>query len=77
MIEALLEAAREAGCYKVILDCADANAAFYEKCGLIRKEIQMVRPDLSALCVWQLLDVWPFAALVLISCLQHAQVKYF
>ncbi|KAK9908342.1 hypothetical protein WJX75_006367 [Coccomyxa subellipsoidea] len=43
VIEALLEAAREAGCYKVILDCAEANAAFYEKCGLTRKEIQMVK----------------------------------
>ena len=36
-------AAKEAGCYKVILDCAEANAAFYEKCGLTRKEVQMVR----------------------------------
>ncbi len=36
-------AAREAGCYKVILDCAEENAAFYEKCGLTIKEIQMVR----------------------------------
>jgi hypothetical protein len=34
--------ARGKGCYKVILDCADHNVAFYEKCGLTRKEIQMV-----------------------------------
>ena len=43
VIEALIEAAREAGCYKVILDCSTDNAAFYEKAGLVRKEIQMVR----------------------------------
>ncbi|EIE21503.1 acyl-CoA N-acyltransferase, partial [Coccomyxa subellipsoidea C-169] len=43
VIEALLVAAREAGCYKLILDCAEENAAFYEKCGLTSKEIQMVR----------------------------------
>lgn len=43
MIEALTAIARQAGCYKVILDCAESNAAFYEKCGLVRKEIQMVR----------------------------------
>ncbi|BDA44726.1 Glucosamine 6-phosphate N-acetyltransferase [Coccomyxa sp. Obi] len=43
VIEALLVAAKEAGCYKVILDCAEANAAFYEKCGLTRKEVQMVK----------------------------------
>ncbi len=30
------------GCYKVILDCAEANVSFYEKCGLTRKEVQMV-----------------------------------
>ena len=25
--------AREAGCYKAILDCAERNMGFYEKCG--------------------------------------------
>lgn len=43
VVEALIEAAQKAGCYKVILDCSEDNAAFYEKCGLTRKEIQMVR----------------------------------
>jgi len=33
--------AKEAGCYKVILDCSDSNVPFYEKCGFKRKEIQM------------------------------------
>ena len=42
VIEALVAAARELGCYKVILDCSEANVPFYEKCGLTRKEVQMV-----------------------------------
>ncbi len=28
-------------CYKVILDCAEHNVGFYEKCGFTRKEVQM------------------------------------
>ena len=43
LIQALIEAAKEMGCYKVILDCSESNASFYEKCGLVRKEIQMVK----------------------------------
>jgi hypothetical protein len=43
LIDELTRVCRERGCYKVILDCADHNVAFYEKCGLTRKEIQMVR----------------------------------
>lgn len=43
LIDAAAAAARGAGCYKVILDCAEGNVAFYEKCGLTRKEVQMVR----------------------------------
>ena len=38
------------GCYKVILDCAEANIVFYEKCGLTRKEIQLVRDSVNASC---------------------------
>ena len=34
---------QEMGCYKVILDCNEDNVTFYEKCGLIKKEIQMVK----------------------------------
>jgi glucosamine-phosphate N-acetyltransferase len=41
IIDALIERARERGCYKVILNCSDANVKFYEKCGFIRKENQM------------------------------------
>ena len=43
VIEALIDAAKEAGCYKVILDCTEENSTFYAKCGLTKKEIQMVR----------------------------------
>lgn len=43
LLEAAVEAAKAAGCYKIILDCSEANVAFYEKCGLTRKEVQMVR----------------------------------
>ena len=32
-----------AGCYKVILDCSEDNVPFYAKCGLTKKEVQMVR----------------------------------
>lgn len=39
----LLEEAKLAGCYKVILDCDVRNEAFYEKCGMRRKEVQMVK----------------------------------
>lgn len=35
--------AQELGCYKVILDCSEDNVPFYEKCGLTRKEVQMVK----------------------------------
>jgi len=43
LIDGLTRAAERAGCYKVILDCSEANAGFYEKCGYVRKEIQMAR----------------------------------
>lgn len=43
LVEALLEEARLAGCYKCILDCEDGKAAFYEKCGLSRKQVQMAK----------------------------------
>ncbi|XP_024525267.1 glucosamine 6-phosphate N-acetyltransferase isoform X1 [Selaginella moellendorffii] len=43
VIEALTSFAKDAGCYKVILDCKPENAAFYEKCGYSKKEIQMAK----------------------------------
>ncbi|BBN15811.1 glucosamine-phosphate N-acetyltransferase [Marchantia polymorpha subsp. ruderalis] len=35
--------AEQLGCYKVILDCTEANAPFYEKCGFKPKELQMAQ----------------------------------
>eukprot|EP00879_Flechtneria_rotunda_P018200 GHRR01019090.1.p1 GENE.GHRR01019090.1~~GHRR01019090.1.p1 ORF type:complete len:150 (+),score=25.40 GHRR01019090.1:331-780(+) len=43
LIDELIQVAAHAGCYKVILDCAEHNVAFYEKCGLTRREAQMVK----------------------------------
>lgn len=43
IITELTLAAERAGCYKVILDCSESNAPFYEKCGFRRKEIQMAK----------------------------------
>ncbi|KAF6252261.1 acyl-CoA N-acyltransferase, partial [Scenedesmus sp. NREL 46B-D3] len=42
LIDELVCVAKQRGCYKVILDCAEHNIPFYEKCGLSRKEVQMV-----------------------------------
>lgn len=41
LVSELKRIAQEKGCYKTILDCTEKNAAFYEKCGFKRKEIQM------------------------------------
>jgi glucosamine-phosphate N-acetyltransferase len=41
LILRLVELCRELQCYKVILDCTEENASFYERCGFERKEIQM------------------------------------
>ena len=41
LINHLVEAASEHNCYKVILDCSADNAGFYEKCGFVKKELQM------------------------------------
>ena len=42
VVAALVDAAEAAGCYKVILDCAEGNTDFYAKSGFKCKEIQMV-----------------------------------
>jgi glucosamine-phosphate N-acetyltransferase len=41
IITELLALARRAGAYKVLLDCKESNVPFYEKCGLVRKEVTM------------------------------------
>lgn len=42
MLEAI-KIAREQGCYKAILDCAETVKPFYLKSGFVPKELQMVR----------------------------------
>lgn len=41
IIDDLLRLADHHGCYKVTLNCSEANAPFYEKCGFSRKDLQM------------------------------------
>ena len=41
LIEKLKELAIERKCYKTILNCAEDNIGFYEKCGFYQKEVQM------------------------------------
>jgi ribosomal protein S18 acetylase RimI-like enzyme len=43
VVDKLVEEAKQAGCYKVILDCSEQNILFYERCGFKQKEIQMAR----------------------------------
>jgi glucosamine-phosphate N-acetyltransferase len=45
LVRHLLEECKKAGCYKVILDCAEKVVAFYEKLGFHRWE-QAMRVDL-------------------------------
>jgi glucosamine-phosphate N-acetyltransferase len=41
LIEKLIDVAKNAKCYKVILDCANHNIGFYTKCGFEIKGVQM------------------------------------
>ncbi|CAK7912913.1 hypothetical protein CAAN3_14S02344 [[Candida] anglica] len=43
MICTLAEKAKQAGCYKVILDCSPHNVEFYEKCGFKNDGTEMVK----------------------------------
>ena len=42
LIGILKELAAAHACYKIILDCSEDTVPFYEKCGLVPKERQMV-----------------------------------
>ncbi|ODQ82631.1 hypothetical protein BABINDRAFT_169865 [Babjeviella inositovora NRRL Y-12698] len=42
LIVSLTALARDAGCYKVILDCSEHNKPFYEKCGYKHESCAMV-----------------------------------
>eukprot|EP00703_Trepomonas_sp_PC1_P001852 JAP94754.1 Glucose 6-phosphate N-acetyltransferase [Trepomonas sp. PC1] len=41
MITQLIQKGREAGCYKVILDCDKGNVGFYDKCNMKQKGVEM------------------------------------
>lgn len=41
LVEHALDVAKQAGCYKVILDCNESNAPFYEKLGFRKYEVCM------------------------------------
>jgi glucosamine-phosphate N-acetyltransferase len=43
LITRLVDLCEERSCYKVILDCSERNAPFYERCGFARKEVQMAK----------------------------------
>jgi len=43
IIQALTQISEDAGCYKSILNCSEANVAFYEKCGFERREAEMAK----------------------------------
>ena len=43
VIEALTGISENAGCYKTILNCSEANVAFYDKCGYSRKGAEMAK----------------------------------
>ncbi|KAL5207273.1 hypothetical protein ABZP36_031708 [Zizania latifolia] len=41
VVRRLVEISKEAGCYKVILDCTPELRAYYAKCGFVEKGVQM------------------------------------
>ncbi|RCV08073.1 hypothetical protein SETIT_1G297200v2 [Setaria italica] len=41
IVHRLVGIARDAGCYKVILDCTPELRAYYAKCGFVEKGVQM------------------------------------
>lgn len=43
LVDFLVDYAHDRGVYKVILDCSDDNVPFYEKCGFIKKGVEMAR----------------------------------
>ena len=43
IVQHLMKLAKEIGCYKVTLDCSEANTHFYELCGMVRNGVQMVQ----------------------------------
>ena len=42
IIDQLTHIGKQRGCYKIILCCDEKNTGFYEKCGYVKKEVEMV-----------------------------------
>ncbi|KAE9968059.1 hypothetical protein EG327_011200 [Venturia inaequalis] len=42
VLEALVHVAQTAGCYKTMVNCAEANEAFHAQCGFVREGSQMM-----------------------------------
>lgn len=43
LVQHLVMKAKACGCYKVILDCAEHNVSFYQKVGLKRSDVHMIK----------------------------------
>ena len=43
IIKTLMDISEQVGCYKTTLVCADHNIKFYEKCGFVKGQNEMVR----------------------------------
>lgn len=41
LINKAIDASKEAGCYKIILDCNETNSKYYSKFGFVKKELHM------------------------------------
>lgn len=41
VVRKAIEAAKQAGCYKIVLDCSEKNIPFYEKLGFKKYETEM------------------------------------
>ncbi|KAA8499983.1 Glucosamine 6-phosphate N-acetyltransferase 1 [Porphyridium purpureum] len=54
LIVALVERARERGCYKVILDCSEENMPFYESCGFTSKHTIFLSVQYIKMISWPL-----------------------
>jgi hypothetical protein len=47
IIHTLMDISEKVGCYKTTLVCADHNVKFYERCGFVKGQNEMVRSSLQ------------------------------